>query len=200
MIDLKVVDTKQLKQDRMARLTYSVMTFINPNRIIASNSGKITLIMQEAFSEMNSPIGVLQNANTNYAWDDKSENLSKTKKPNFIPRISGCIENTLGKDKFGALYIVRKSGNGKKLVESPYSYVLKPGRAWMLTTYMDGTDKHLLHFPKHPLEILIASTTAEEICRNMYYSMNYRDSAAIMLMKTFKELDVKTINRSEMGE
>jgi len=74
----------------------------------------------------------------------------------------------------------------------------------MITTYKgDNESPLLLPFTGNPLEMTVASTTAEKICKSLYGAIgpkdreNYRVAAAVMLMKNNKEVDVAHINRSE---
>jgi hypothetical protein len=199
MVHVNSIGEKKLNKEDSDLLTYSAMTFIdNRGIIVASNGRQIIQLMSNSFYGTLSPVEILLEAHAKSELDKGVDITSyKNDKPNFTPRISGCID-----DAFGALYVVKKSDNGIKSIATPFSYKLRPGRAWMITTYKGGNENPLLSFTGNPIEIGITSMSAEQICQSLYDAIgpknrNYRISAAVMLLRNKKQVDVARINRSD---
>lgn len=219
IISTQVTDKEQLAKGNAALLIYQAVAFVGNGLMIASNGRQTRLLMDAFYSGERSPIHILTKANEIPiieeipGIDGKIEKIDLTSfepDSNFTPRIGGCISNCidekLGSSRLGAFYIVRKSSNSSN--DKPFFDLLpiklEPGQARMITTYKgDNESPLLLPFTGNPLEMTVASTTAEKICKSLYGAIgpkdreNYRVAAAVMLMKNNKEVDVAHINRSE---
>jgi IMP cyclohydrolase len=208
MINTQVTDEEQLKKGNPALLIYPAIASID-NMIVASN-GKQTLLLMDVFNrdssnliqESYSPVSVLLEAHKSPRIVDGIDLTSyEPDSPNFTPRISGCID-----EKSGALYIVKKSIDDIRPVTNIFSFELHPGNAHMITTYKGGNEFPLVSFGKDPFRLKIKSTNADDICESIYDAIgpkngeNYRVSAAVMLKKGKKELDVAVINRFDSDE
>jgi len=219
-IKIAVTDDKILSAGNPELLVYKAIQFIDDDRtkIVVSN-GKQTDIL-ERFAYLDEPLNamhlliraheskVIQHDAVNQQDIDLTS--YEPDKPNFTPRISGCIDTKYTKSGFnnqlGAFYIVRKQPDSDLQDPGIHTFMLIPGQGHTVTTYKGNNENPLLPFQnKNPLFAEIRSSTAQDICESIYEAIgpkgdnNYRVAAAVMLLNGKNNLDVAIINRFDRG-
>lgn len=214
-IRTNVTDKEQLEKGSPALLLYpAIVPVKHRDMIVASNGAQTQLVYSAAMRRPldYSPYKILKDAFKEPFWlYDEKENrwiditTYEPDPPNNTPRISACMQ---GNSAAFHIVLCSDSEQGYKR-EKLHLVDLVPGRGKMITTYKGGNEKPLQPFTGEPLDISIASETAEGIAESMYSAIghgskpgeNYRVAAAVMVWdpKTWS-IDTKIINRSERGE
>jgi hypothetical protein len=85
-------------------------------------------------------------------------------RPNFTPRISGCVMNG------AALSIVRRAQDGSAL-RRYFQVPLVPGKGKLMATYSGENCEPLPSFPGEPLDVELPGKTAQEVAQAVYQAM-----------------------------
>ncbi|RLE44716.1 hypothetical protein DRJ22_05555 [Candidatus Woesearchaeota archaeon] len=200
----KVFYTKPTNKEALSKGIQSLLLYPaimeTENGIAVSNGFQTNLIntFMNNFQEKDRPTQILTSALTEdfFIYDSNIEGIINVTsyepdKPNYTPRISGCITK-----RNGALHIVKKEeGDSNKYL---FPIELKPGKGKLITTYSGKNKSPLPAFEGRPLDIEILGKTPTEIANAVWESLNpdYRVSVAVLMKPEKKGKSIyKIINK-----
>ncbi len=229
------VKDMQLRKSSSDLLLYRalipIITNQRVNGMVAGNGAQTKVVFNNYFRTSDvKPNHLMKEAFANpfFEYDpdeDRRIDLTSYEPDKSTPRITAYVFQNLT-----TMHIVRRQGD--KTVNDIFNYefyegdtesfdriksnnLLKdkaepitPGTGKLLTTYKSGNESLLLPFDGKPIDVVVGSTTADEIVKNIYASIchgskpdeNFAVAAAGMLLKQDGTLDVKVKNRHKSEE
>ncbi len=150
-IFVKPTDEEILKTGQPDLLVYSAIMYANG---VVVGNGKQTGDINNCIDREKAPVDVLLNGQL--SWDYEPD------KPNYTPRISGCITN-----KGAALSITKRAEDGA-VIKHYFDIPMVPGKGKMIATYTGVNEKPLPSYTGEPIDVEITSSNADACVDVMY--------------------------------
>jgi len=186
----KPTDEAVLRKGNIKLLVYPAIYI---NKGIAVSNGRQTEDIKEHLTRSKDPVEVLLYSQKH--WDYEPD------RPNFTPRISGCILP----HKKAALSIIKRASDGSS-IKHVFEIPLLAGRGKMIATYKGENREPLSSFQGEPLDVELEGKKAEEMAELVYQALasknkkkDFRIAVACVFSRNIvqKEFDIYIINRHE---